>query len=58
MNIEEGAIAKAAVLQRFNGIMRRHIERDDIHLTDDEFVRVVMRRYEKARERPLIDPNE
>ena len=43
---------------RFHEIMRRHIERDDVHLSGDEMVRAVMRRYERARQQPLIDPNE
>lgn len=43
---------------RFLEIMRRHVHADDVHLTDDEMVRAVMRRYEAAREQPLVDPNE
>jgi hypothetical protein len=44
--------------ERFLEIMRRHIRPLDAALTDDEFVRAVFRRYDAAREAPLIDPNE
>jgi len=38
--------------------MRRHIHAADWGLSDDEFVRAVMGRYEQGRGTALIDPNE
>lgn len=43
---------------RFFEIMRRHVWPDDVHLPDDQLVRVAIDRYENARRAPLIDPNE
>lgn len=43
---------------RFNAIMRRHIEAEDVVLSDHDLVRAVIKRYEFWRGVPLIDPNE
>lgn len=44
--------------QRFYEIMRRHVRLEDDILTDEQFVRVVLSRWELDRKVPLIDPNE
>jgi hypothetical protein len=44
--------------ERLLDILRRHIRLDDSQVSDDDFVRRVMRRYEAARGDYLIDPNE
>jgi hypothetical protein len=43
---------------RLHDIMRRHVRAEDSELTDDAFVRAVLKRYEDARGEALIDPNE
>lgn len=58
VEIESAHVPMTAAQLRFLEIMRRHVETDDVHLSDDELVRAVMRRYEKARQDYLIDPNE
>lgn len=43
---------------RFFEIMRRHIRLEDDILSDEQFVRIVLSRWELERAVPLIDPNE
>ena len=44
--------------ERLAEILRRHVEAIDYLLSDDDLVRVVMGRYEKAHGHYLVDPNE
>ena len=44
--------------KRLAEILRRHVEADDVSLSDDALVRAVMARYEKARQSYLVDPAE
>lgn len=44
--------------KRFFEIMRRHVDPDDVHLSDDAIVRAVMERYEAARRQYIIGPSE
>ncbi len=57
MSIEDDTI-RENTRRRYFEIMRRHVLVSDWGLSDDEFVRAVMRRYEQGRGLALIDPNE
>jgi hypothetical protein len=46
------------VRERLHGLLRRHVSKDDAHLTDDALVRKAFRGYAASRETYLIDPNE
>ncbi len=50
--------AKHVVRMRLQKLLGWLTEPDDIVLTDYEFVKTVMRRYQKFSDRPLVDPNE
>ncbi len=57
MALEDDIIRENA-RRRYFEIMRRHIRAADWGLSDHEFVRTVMGRYEQGRGLALIDPNE
>ena len=57
MSIEDDTVRENA-RRRYFEIMRRHVRAEDWGLSDDEFIRTVMRRYEQGRGLALIDPNE
>lgn len=44
--------------QRFLRIMRRHLRQEDASLSDTDFIRKVMERFEYDRRQPIIDVNE
>lgn len=43
---------------RLSRILGWHTRPEDAELTDFEFVKAVIRRWQEHQERPLIDPNE
>jgi len=44
--------------ERVLRILRRHMREDDMALSDVEFVRTVLARFERERAEPIIDVNE
>jgi hypothetical protein len=47
-----------AARMRLGHILYRHVDVDDMNLSDDAFIRKVWERYLASRETPLIDPAE
>jgi hypothetical protein len=53
-----GAGEAMTIEERFLRLMARHLRDSDASLSDADFIRKVMERFERERREPIIDVNE